>query len=155
MTLQVGDRAPRFTLPQRPGEMVDVGELIGREKIVLLFIPLAFSSVCTTEMGTVRDGWEVWRRAEARVFGISVDSPFVTARFQEEEDIPFPILSDFNREVTRAYGVLNEDFFGLKGVAHRSAFVIGKDGHITYAWVTEDADVEPDYVRLLQAVSSA
>ncbi len=155
MRLQVGDPAPGFTLPHRPGETVDVGELIGREKVVLLFFPLAFSSVCTTEMGTIRDGWEVWEGANAKLFGISVDSPFVTALFREEEDIPFPILSDFNREVTRAYGVLNDDFFGLKGVANRAAFVIDSSGRIAYAWASEDADVEPDYVQLLQAVSTA
>ncbi len=155
MSLRVGDPAPGFSLPHRPGETIDVGELFGREKVVLLFFPLAFSSVCTTEMCTIRDGWEVWEGADARIFGISVDSPFVTARFRAEEDLPFPILSDFNKEVVRAYGVLNEDSFGLKGVAYRAAFVIDASGRISYVWMSEDADVEPDYVRLLQAVSTA
>jgi peroxiredoxin len=152
--LQVGDPAPGFTLPHRPGETVDVGELIGREKVVLLFFPLAFSSVCTTEMDTIRDGWEVWAGTDARIFGISVDSPFVTAKFRDDERIPFPILSDFNKEVARAYGVLNEDLLGLQGVANRAAFAIDSDGRIAYAWMSEDPDVEPDYVQLLRAASA-
>lgn len=145
MAVREGDRAPGFELPASPGETVDVGDLIGRETVILLFFPLAFSPMCTKEMCAVRDEWSEWEEAGARVFGISVDSPFVTRRFREEEGLPFPILSDFNKEVARAYGVLHEDLLGLKGVAKRSAFVIGPDGTVSYAWSSDDPRVEPDY----------
>lgn len=153
MTVREGDRAPGFELPAAPGEVVDVGELLGRETVVLLFFPLAFSSVCTREMRTVRESWDDWEAIGARVFGISVDSPFVTARFREEERLPFPVLSDFNRDVAREYGVLHEDLFGLRGVAKRSAFVIGSDGTVAYAWVSDDPGREPDYDAMRDAAA--
>lgn len=153
MSVREGDRAPGFELPAAPGETVDVGELIGRETVVLFFFPLAFSPVCTKEMRTVRDGWEGWRELDARVFGISVDSPFVTEKFRREEDLPFPLLSDFNREVSRAYDVLHEDLLGLKGVAKRAAFVIGPDGVVRHAWASDDPRVEPDYEAVRAAAA--
>lgn len=155
MPLREGDPAPGFELPQAPGENVDVGGLIGREKVVLLFFPLAFSPVCTREMCTFRDSWSRWEGLEAHVFGISVDSPFVARKFREEEGIPFPILSDFNRDVARSYGVLNEDLLGLRGVANRSAFVIGRDGRIAYAWTSEDPRREPEYENVRAAAEGA
>ncbi|MEJ2152866.1 MAG: redoxin domain-containing protein [Gemmatimonadota bacterium] len=155
MSIQAGEKAPPFTLPDQPGSEIDVGERIGQRPVVLLFFPLAFSSVCTTEMCAMRDAWSQWSDLNADVFGISVDSPFVTAKFREENDIPFPLLSDFNKRVAADYGVLNEEFFGLHGVAKRSAFVIGTDGTVVYQWVTEDAGVEPDYQAVREAVAKA
>lgn len=155
MSIQAGEKAPPFTLPDEPGNEIDVGEQIGKRPVVLLFFPLAFSSVCTTEMCAMRDDWSAWSDLDADVFGISVDSPFVNAKFREENDIPFPLLSDFNKTVTADYGVLYEEFFGLHGVAKRSAFVIGNDGNVVYQWVTEDAGVEPDYRAVREAVAKA
>lgn len=155
MSLETGAAAPPFQLPAAPGEVVDVGELLGREKVVLLFFPLAFSAVCTREMDAVRDGWDRWAELEARVFAISVDSPFVTRRFRKEEDLPFPVLSDFNKDVITAYGVRDEDFYGLHGVAKRAVFVIGSDGTVAYRWVTDDAEIEPDYAEVRDAVAAA
>lgn len=154
MPLTIGDTAPRFTLPAEPGEIVDVGARMGERPVVLLFFPLAFSSVCTDELCTVRDSWDEWEALEADVFGISVDSPFVTHRFREELGLPFPLLSDFNHDVGSAYGVLYEDYFGLRGVARRAAFVVGTDGRIAYAWVGERDDVLPDFPAVRQAVRS-
>lgn len=153
MTLRPGDSAPRFSLPDGPGREVDVGAEIGRRPVVLLFFPLAFSSVCTKVMCTVRDAWRDWEHLEARVFAISVDSPFVTDRFREEHALPFPVLSDFNKEVARAYGVLHEDLLGLKGVAKRAAFVIGPGGTVSYAWVSDDPRLEPDYEEVKAAAA--
>jgi peroxiredoxin len=127
---------------------------MGERPVVLLFFPLAFSSVCTEELCTVRDSWDEWESLEADVFGISVDSPFVTRRFREELGLPFPLLSDFNHDVGSAYGVLYEDYFGLRGVARRAAFVVGTDGRIAYAWVGERDDVLPDFPAVRQAVRS-
>ena len=150
MAIQKGDSAPAITLPVRPKEMVEVP--IGKEKIVLLFFPLAFSPVCTDEMCHMRDSWSEWESLDAKVLGISVDSPFVTDRFRTEEKIPFDILSDFNKDVSTTYGVLHEDLIGLKGVAKRSAFVIDADGKVAYAWVTDDPRVQVPFDEVKAAL---
>ncbi len=155
MAIRTGDLAAPFTLPAKPGEDVDVGLYIGRDVVVLVFFPLAFSSVCAAEMKTLGNSWDRWSGMGARVFGISVDSPFVTERFRQTENVPFPLLSDFNREVSSLYGVLYEEYFGLKGVAKRSVFVIDRDGTVVYDWVTDDSDLEPDYESVEAAVRSA
>lgn len=155
MPARVGDAAPPFALPAKPGDVVDVGALFGREKVVLLFIPLAFSPVCTVELCTFRDGWERWSGLGAKVFAISVDSPFVVDRFRQAEGIPFPVLSDFNKSVCRAYDAIHEDLMGLKGVAKRSAFVVGRDGRIAYAWVSEDPRTQVDFDAIRKAVEGA
>lgn len=150
-----GDRAPGFTLPEAPGSEVDVGELIGREKVVLLFFPLAFSRVCTAEMRGVAERAEELEGHGARVFAISVDSPFVTRKFREEEGLPFPVLSDFNRVAATRYDVLYDEYHGLEGVAKRSVFVVDSEGRIVYRWVSDDAGVEPDYRAVAAAVRDA
>lgn len=155
MPLSKGDIAPGFALPAAPGEIVDVGARIGERPIALLFYPLAFSSVCTDEMCAVRDEWGGWEELDADVFGISADSPFVTRRFREELKLPFPLLSDFNHEVAAAYGVLYEEYFGLRGVARRAVYVLGTDGRIAYSWVGERDDVLPDFSAVRRAVRTA
>lgn len=152
MALQPGDPAPTFALPEAPGQTVDLADRIGKGPVVLLFFPLAFSSVCTAELCAVRDDWGEWEGLDADVLAISVDSPFVTRKFREEHRLPFPVLSDFNRAVARDYGVLYEEYFGLKGVARRAVFVIDGEGRLTYRWVGEDSGVEPDYAEVKQAV---
>ena len=155
MALASGDVAPRFALPAAPGEIVDVGARIGERPLVLLFFPLAFSSVCTAELCAVRDDWNDWADLNADVYGISIDSPFVTRRFREELRLPFPLLSDFNHDVGAAYGVLYEDYFGLRGVAKRAAFVIGRDGRIAWAWVSDRDDILPDFEEVRRAARSS
>ena len=150
MAIKTGDTAPAITLPVRPKEMVEVP--IGQEKVVLLFFPLAFSPVCTDEMCQMRDSWSEWEALDAKVLGISVDSPFVTDRFRTEEKIPFDLLSDFNKDVSATYGVLHEDLIGLKGVAKRSAFVINADGKVAYAWVTDDPRVQVPFDEVKAAL---
>ena len=155
MPCQIGDRAPVFSLPRKPGEVVDVGALMGKEKVVLLFFPLAFSPVCTVEMCTFRDSWSKWTALGAKVFAISVDSPYVTEKFQQSENLPFPVLSDFNKTVSASYGALHEDLGGMKGVSKRSAFVIGSDGTIAFAWISEDPRVQVDFEAVSSAVANA
>jgi glutaredoxin-dependent peroxiredoxin len=154
MAIRKGDKATGFALAAKPGEVVDVNDVLGKEKIVLLFFPLAFSPVCTTEMCTLRDSWGDWEQLNAKVFGISVDSPFVTDKFRVEEKLPFPILSDFNKDVSRTYGVLHEDLMGLKGVSKRSAFVIDKDGTVVYDWVSEDPRMQVEFDAIQTALQS-
>ena len=152
MSIRKGDKAPGFTLPSKPGQPVDVGAHIGREKTVLLFFPLAFSPVCSDELCELRDSWKQWEQLDAKVFGISIDSPFVTEKFRAELGLPFPLLSDFNREVARTYGVLHAELAGLKEVAKRSAFVIDSDGTVVFDWVSDDPKVKPDFEAVRAAV---
>ncbi len=150
MTVQKGDSAPAIKLPAKFGE--DVEARIGHGKVVVLFFPLAFSPVCTDEMCHFRDTWGDWEGLNAQVLGISVDSPIVTDHFRSEQNIPFPILSDFNKDISSKYGVLYEDLKGLKGVAKRSAFVIDTDGKIAYSWVTEDPRVQVPFDEVKAAL---
>ncbi len=152
MSLTVASKAPAFTLPSQPGQPVDVGAIIGKEKIVLLFIPLAFSPVCTVEMCHFRDHWNHWATLGCKVFAVSVDSPFAVAKFRELENIPFPVLSDFNKDVSRLYDSLHEDLMGLKGVSKRSAFVIDAKGVVKYAWISESPLVQVDFAAIEAAV---
>jgi len=154
MPVQVGDRAIGFKLPQKPKDEVDVGQYIGKQPVVLLFFPFAFSSVCTAEMCHYRDNWQQYGKLGAQVFGISIDSPFVTDKFRQAENIPFPILSDFNKEVSKKYGVLHDELMGLKGVSKRSAFVIGKDGKVKYAWISENPGVQVNFDEIKAALSA-
>jgi peroxiredoxin len=151
--LDAGDPAPDFALTHRPGEEpVRLSDHRG-EPVVLLFFPLAFSSVCTAEMCRVAEDWERWREVGGTVLGISVDSPFVNLKFAAECGARFPILSDFNREASDVYGVLNDDYFGMKGVADRAAFVIDGEGTVRWAWHTDDDSVMPDFERIRDEVA--
>lgn len=150
--VKVGDKAPGFKLMSKPGEEVDVGAEFGKNAVVLLFMPFAYSGVCTTEMCHMRDNFNAFSKLNAKVYGITVDSPFVTDKWRKDENIPFPILSDFNKEVAKQYGVLHEQLKVWKGVAKRSAFVIGKDGKVSYAWVTEDPGQQVKFDEIEVAV---
>ena len=155
MPRSVGDVAPDFSLPAGPGpDRVTLSEFRGERPVVVLFFPLAFSSVCTDELCAVGQALESFGELDARVLAISVDSPFVTQRFARELDAGFPVLSDFNKEAMTAYDVVYEDFFGLRGVAKRSVFVVDRDGVIRYAWVTEDADRLPDLDAVRHALAA-
>jgi peroxiredoxin len=155
MPLTAGDRAPDFSLPPAPGpERVTLSSFQGRENVVLLFFPLAFSSVCTDEICGMAEHLGRWDGLNAQVLGLSVDSPFVVQKFARETGAGFPILSDFNKEAMTAYDVIYEDFFGLHGVAKRSAFVVDREGVIQYAWVTDDADDLPDFDAIRIAVGA-
>lgn len=140
-----GTQAPDFALPLRPGEApLRLSDYRGEKNVVVLFLPLAFSGVCTREVCLVRDELVSWGELDAAVVAVSVDSPFVNQRFAAEYGLGFPVVSDFNREAMTAWGVRNDDFYGLRGVAHRSVFVVDRQGTVAYAWMTEDADVLPD-----------
>ena len=154
MALQVGSVAPAFKLPCKPGEEVDVGASLGREKVVILFFPLAFSSVCTEEMCYFRDHWAEWSGIGCKVFGVSIDSPFVVDKFRAELGVPFPILSDFNKTVAASYDALHADLMGLKGVTKRAAFVVDASGTVRYAWVSEDPRVQVDFDAIEKAVKA-
>ena len=145
MVLKPGDKAPNFTLRATDTTESALSDYVGHN-VVLLFFPLAFTGVCTTELCTMRDSLSKYESLNAKILAVSVDSPFTLAKFKEENKLNFPLLSDFNKEVSRSYGALYEDFvLGLKGVSKRSAFVIDADGVIRYAEVLENAGELPDF----------
>jgi peroxiredoxin len=152
--LSVGTVAPDFSLAPGPGpDRVSLAEHRG-DPVVVLFFPLAFSGVCTAELCRMADDWEQWEAVGARVLGISIDSPFVNRRFAEETRVPFPLLSDFNKEASTAFGVLYPEYYGMKGVSKRAAFVVDREGRVAYVWVSEDAGVMPPFDEILAAVEA-
>ena len=149
--LNVGDRAPDFTLLDTDLKPRSLSEFLGMGKpVVILFFPGAFTSVCTKELCTFRDRMSELERADATVIAISVDSPFVLKEFRERNMLNFTLLSDFNREAIKAYDVVLPDLLGLKGLAKRAVFIVDKDGVIRYRWVSEDPRVEPDYDEVIR-----
>lgn len=145
MAIQVGQHAPDFTLFDTDKKEVTLSTLHNKN-VVLVFFPLAFTSVCTAELCSLRDNINSYVALNATVFGISVDSIFSLQKFKEEQNINFPLLSDFNKEVSTAFETIYENFaFGMKGVSKRSAFIIDKEGIVRYAEVLEDAGKIPDF----------
>lgn len=153
MTLKKGDKAPLFSLKNSEGEDVNLADSIGKKNVVLLFFPLAFSSVCTDELCHLRDNIKNFESLDAEVLGISVDSFFALKAFKKEQNLNFHLLSDFNKNVSEEYGALYDDFYGMAGVSKRSAFVIGKDGDIKYAEVLEKASEIPDFSKIQAALA--
>ncbi len=153
MSVAVGSKAPDFTLTNQDREPVTLSGLKGKP-VVLAFFPAAFSSVCAKEMCTFRDSMAQLGQANAQVFAISVDTFFTLKAFQDQQKLTFPLLSDFNKQAIRDYGVFNEDMIGLKGIAKRAVFVIDKDGIVRHAEVLEDARNEPDYSKVFATLST-
>lgn len=152
--LQVGDKAPEFTLFSEAKKEVSLSDYKGRN-VVLLFFPMAFTSVCTAELCEARDNITMYNNLNAEVIAISVDSIFTQAKFKEEQQLNFTLLADFNKEVSKSYGTLYENFvFGMKGVSKRSAFVIDGQGIIRYAEVLESAGDLPNFQEVKNTLNS-
>ena len=153
MALQVGDNAPDFKLYSSEKKEIALSDYKGKN-VLVLFFPLAFTSVCTAELCEVRDDIANYKNLNAEVIGISVDSLFTLGKFKEEQNLPFDLLSDFNKETSSAYGALYDEFvLGMKGVSKRSAFVINPEGKIAYAEVLEDAGNVPDFGSIKAALN--
>jgi peroxiredoxin len=145
MKIVIGTTAPDFTLYDSGKEKVCLSDFRGKN-ILLLFFPLAFTSTCTEELCSVRDNIALYNNCNAQVFGISVDSLYTLAKYKEEQNLNFTLLSDFNKEVSEEYGSLYKTFgFDMKGVGKRSAFVIDKEGTVRYAEVLENAGQIPNF----------
>lgn len=154
MSLELDQMAPNFKLFNTAKQEIELSQLKGKN-VVLLFFPLAFTSTCTAELCSVRDNYNIYESLNATVLGISVDSLFTLGKFKEEQKLNFDLLSDFNREVSNAYGSLYADFvFGMKGVSKRSAFVIDKTGIIKYAEVLEKASDVPNFEKINSCLKS-
>ena len=153
MSIKAGDQAPDFTLVTKTAEgpqLVTLSALIGKSNIVLLFVPMAFTGTCTIEFCEISAGLADYRTLDATVLGISGDNPFAQAAWAEKEGITIPLLSDYEHQVAKAYGVAYDRFLPeanliMGGVAKRSAFVIDKTGVVRYAEVQEHPKDLPDF----------
>ena len=142
---QPGQTAPDFTLYDSEKKQVTLSAQ-RENNVLLLFFPFAFSSTCTEELCSVRDNLKMYEALDVQPFGISTDSLYSLKRFKEEQRLNFPLLSDFNKEISAAYGSLYENYgYGMKGVTKRAAFIIDKDGVVQYAEVLENASNQPDF----------
>lgn len=154
MKIEIGQPAPDFTLYDSDKKQVTLSDLKG-QNVVLLFFPLAFTSVCTAELCKVRDNLAIYNQANARVLGISVDSLHTLARFKADQQLNFSLLSDFNKDVSASYGSLYENFgYGMKGVSKRSAFIIDKSGIVKYAEVLDNASQQPDFDKINRTLAN-
>lgn len=157
--LNIGDKAPDFTLnsfshSDQPVEYT-LSSYAGKENVVLLFFPMAFTGVCTEQMCSVSDTLGDFENANAKVFGISTDGTFVQKEFAKANGIKFPLLSDYNREVIGNYDMMHPVFaHGQKNTAKRGAVVIGKDGLVKYVEVTENPGVQVNFDKLAEAVKN-
>lgn len=144
MAIAKGASAPEFTLKGTPADAVSLASHKGKDNVVLLFVPFAFSSICTEEFCGLRDQWSEFSGLNAKVYGVSVDSPHALKAWKEKDKLPFELLSDFNKGVSKAYDVQHEKLGDWVGVAKRSAIVIDKNGKVAFSWSSDDPKVKPD-----------
>ena len=155
MALATGTKAPAFSLKSKNADGlqdISLDDILGKKKTVLLFFPLAFTSVCMQEMCDVSSSLASYSDLNAAVYGISVDSPFAQEQMAQVDGLKFPLLSDFNKDVSAAYDVLYADLLGFKGVSKRSAFVIDEDGVIIYSESAEDPHDLPNFDAIKAAL---
>ena len=154
MSVDVGAKAPDFTLPNQDRESVTLSEQLKNGPVVLAFFPAAFSSVCQQEMCTFRDSMAQLNASSAKVLGVSTDTFFAQKAWADAQKLNFPLLSDYNKDVIRKYGVVNPDMIGLKDIAKRAVFVIDRSGVVRHREVLDDARNEPNYDKVKQALAS-
>ena len=154
MSVDVGAKAPDFTLPNQDRENVTLSEQLKNGPAVLVFFPAAFSSVCQQEMCTFRDSMAELGKLSAKVLGISTDTFFAQKAWADQQKLNFPLLSDYNKDVIRKYGVVNPDMIGLKDISKRAVFVIDRNGVVRHREVLEDARNEPNYDNVKKALAS-
>jgi peroxiredoxin len=154
MAGEVGQPAPDFTLYDHDRQQRALSEFKGKN-VVLAFFPGAFTGVCTTEMCTLRDQASEFNSLNAQVLGISVDPPFSQKAWVDQNNLNFPILSDYNRQVVDQYDVALSNLAGMEGyvAANRAVFVVDKDGVVRYKWVAPSPVNEPDYAEIRQSLS--
>jgi peroxiredoxin len=154
MSVAVGAKAPDFTLPNQDREPVTLSEQLEKGPVILAFFPAAFSSVCTTEMCTFRDSSSELNKVNATVLGVSVDTFFALKAWADAQSLKFSLLSDFNKDVIRQYGVVNPDMIGLKDISKRATFVIDRGGIVRHSEVLDDARNEPNYAKVKETLAS-
>ncbi len=162
MSIKTGDQAPDFTLVTKTADgpqLVKLSDHIGQSNIVLLFVPMAFTGVCTTELCDISSGIKDYEALDAKVFAISGDNPFAQEIWAQKEGITVPLLSDYEHDVAKAYGVAYDQFLPeanliMGGVAKRSAFVIDKKGTVRFVDVKDHPKDLPDFGALKAVLGS-
>ena len=156
MSITLGSQAPDFLLYDSDKNKVSLSDFKGNKNVLLLFFPMAFTGTCTDELCAVRDDIARYSNANAQVLGISVDSVFTLAKYKEEQSYNFPLLSDFNKDVSTAYETIYESFtpMNMKGVGKRSAFIIDKKGIVQYEEVLESAGDLPNFTAINSKLES-
>lgn len=146
MELTVGNMVPDFELPDINMKFHKLSDYNNR-RIILAFFPAAESPVCTTEMCIFRDSLNQFTNSNTQIIGISIDGPFANKFFSENRHLNFPVLSDYNREVIRKYGIVMKDLGNLKdyNAAKRSIFILNDNKELIYKWVSDNPLIEPDY----------
>lgn len=148
MAIAIGTKAPDFTLKSKNAEGVKdvkLSDNFGKKNTVLLFFPLAFTSVCTQELCDVTAGLSAYASVDADIIGISVDSPFSQEAWAQKEKIGITLASDLNKATSKDYGVLLDDLLGFGSTAARAAFVIDKDGMVQYSEQTPTPKDLPNF----------
>ncbi len=153
MAISKGQQAPHFKLFSSDLKEISLEDYSGK-KLIIHFFPMAFTGVCTTQLCTMRDTFGYYNDLNTEILAISVDSPFTLAKFKEENNYQFPLLSDFNKEVSQAYGAYYDEFvFNLKGVSKRAAFVLDGNHKVIYSEVLESAGDLPDFTAIREALT--
>jgi glutaredoxin-dependent peroxiredoxin len=150
---KAGKKAPDFQIKDTEGNDVRLSDFQGNKNVLVLFFPLAFTGVCSKEMCHMRDELAFYSDLNVEVLGISVDSFFTLKEFKNARELNFTLLSDFNREVSAAYDALHEDFFGMKGVSKRAAFLVDTEGITRYSEILENPSDMPDFDAVKEAVA--
>jgi glutaredoxin-dependent peroxiredoxin len=153
MPVDVGAKAPDFTLPNQDRQPVTLSEQLKNGPVVLAFFPAAFSGVCTKEMCTFRDSMSDLNKTSGTVLGVSTDTFFSLKAWGDQQKLTFPLLSDYNKDVIRKYDVVNPDMVGLRDISKRAVFVIGRDGTVKHREVLDDARNEPNYAKVTEFVN--
>jgi glutaredoxin-dependent peroxiredoxin len=156
MAIPVGSKAPDFSLKSKQASgLVDVklSNNFGKKNTVLLFFPLAFTSVCTQEMCDITAGLNTYTGVNADVIGVSVDSPFAQEAWAQKEKIGITLASDLNKKTADAYGTLLPDLLGLGAVSARAAFVIDKSGVVQYSEQTPSPKELPNFNAIKETLS--
>ena len=154
MSVDVGAKAPDFTLHNQDRQDVTLSSELKKGPVVLAFFPAAFSSVCQQEFCTFRDSASDLNTVNANVLGVSTDTFFALKAWADQNRLTFPLLSDYNKDVIRKYGVVNPDMIGLKDIAKRAVFVIDRNGVVRHREVLDDARNEPNYEQVKQTLAS-
>ncbi len=130
MSIEAGQSAPDFALSDQHGQTVRLSDFRGSKNVVVVFYPLAFSGVCSGELCEIRDNISEFQTEDVQLLSISVDSMFAHRAWADQENLEYPLLSDFwpHGEVARSYGVFDED----KGVAVRGTFLVDKEGLVRW-----------------------
>jgi peroxiredoxin len=153
MSLKVGDKAPEIKLFSSEKKEVSLSDFKGKN-VVVLFFPMAFTGVCTAELCSMRDDIAFYQGLDAQILAISVDSPFTLEKFKAEQNLNFPLLSDFNKKASNEYAAIYENFvMGMHGVSRRAAFVVDKEGTIQYAEVLESAGDLPNFAAVKETLA--